>query len=418
MKKQLIIYTSVLFVLLSGSLLVSCQQTNPAPAQKQITIVFLFNDYSSRSFTDLEMKLINAFQKYNVPCTFGVIPYVHAGDVHDPAPQDVVPLTPMKASILKDAIEANVLEVALHGYSHQTILASPAGGYTEFYGLNYDSQKQKITDGKALLEEMLDTRVNTFIPPWQSYDLNTIQAIEELGFKNISAGMVGVTKDPCQLKFLPVTGTLFDLRDAVGAARKSREVQPIIVILIHENDFQEINRERGKLTFQYFIESLKWVTSQEYIRVATIEQATEAIADLDSHRFKIYSDFLSSPIVSISPPFLVPRLKYYPPSPTTVYEMKVRAWLFSMLFYAIVLVISATATFLVGRFLFSRTRMLGVAAKYGGLLLLGLFSVIVLRDLSISFKGATVLICLLGICLGIWASFHQVQGRSRLKQAR
>jgi len=386
--------------------------------QKQITVVFRYDDYSSLSPTDMEVKLINAFQKYKMPCTFGVIPYMCAGDIHDPNPQNVVPLTPMKASILKDAIEAHILEVALHGYSHQTIrLKSKGRGNTEFSSLNYDSQKQKIANGKALLEKMLDTQVNTFIPPWNSYDMNTLHALEELGFKNISAGKVGVTTDQSQLRFLPATCLILDLQDAVLAARKSRDVQPIIITLFHPYDFREISMERGTLTYQDFVELLMWVKSQGDIHVRTIGQATEAITDLNSHRFKIYSDFLSSPPSTISPPFLMPRLKYYLSS-AAVRDVKIRAWMFSTLFYALILAASVIATTFIGRLVFMRIRVLGIAAKYGSLLLLGLFSIYVLRDLVVGFRGATILICLLGICLGIWVSFHQVWGRSRHRSAR
>ncbi|MFC2071743.1 DUF2334 domain-containing protein [Chloroflexota bacterium] len=399
-------------VLIVPCLFLFVPQTTSAFEQKEITVVFRYDDYSSVSSTDIDVKLINAFQKYDVPSTFGVIPYP-VGDQHDSTTQDVVPLTPVKASILKDAIEANVLEVAQHGYSHQTIrtvsyftgVSQIEGGYTEFSGLDYDSQKQRIAEGKALLEGMLDTQVTTFIPPWNSNDLNTIRALEDLDFKIISAGMDSVTKDPSQLIFLHATCGLGDLQDAIEAARKSQDPQPIIVALFHPYIFREVNRESG-LTFQDFEELLMWVTSQRDIRVRTISEATEVIGDLKSHRD--YSNFLSSPMHSLSLPFLIP--KYYPSS-TTAHSMKVRAWLFSTLFYLVALVASIAATFLIGRLVFSRFRVLGVTAKYISLLFLLLFAIYLFRDLSISYRGATVLTCLLGMCVGIWGSFHQAQKR-------
>ncbi|MCH7558351.1 MAG: DUF2334 domain-containing protein [Planctomycetes bacterium] len=157
------IWMRVLIVILLLCVFPIAAQARSGPKEKQIIVVFRFDDYSSRSSTDMEVKLIAAFQKHNISCTFGVIPYVHVGDSHDASPQDVVPLTPTKANILNNAIKTGTLEVALHGYSHQT--NHKRGGYTEFSGLAYDSQLERITKGKNLLEEMLDTQITIFIPP-------------------------------------------------------------------------------------------------------------------------------------------------------------------------------------------------------------------------------------------------------------
>ncbi len=52
------------------------------PPEKQITVVFRLDDYSHLSTTEFEVRLINAFRKYNAACTFGVIPYVCTGNVY------------------------------------------------------------------------------------------------------------------------------------------------------------------------------------------------------------------------------------------------------------------------------------------------------------------------------------------------
>lgn len=221
-------------------------KANSSPKEKQITVVFRFDDYSSRSSTDFEVKLIDTFKKYNIHCTFGVIPYI-VSDVHDPRPQDVVPLNQMKTTILKNAIEAGILEVALHGYSHQTIREIGDGWYTEFFGLDYNSQVEKIAKGKIYLGEILGTRIVTFIPPWNSYDFNTIHAIEKLGFKSISADKYGDASESSPIKFLPATSDLLHLRDAIKSARRISSIYSIIVVLFHVYDFLEIDREMGKL---------------------------------------------------------------------------------------------------------------------------------------------------------------------------
>ena len=139
------------------------------PPEKQITVVFRFDDYSSLSSTEFEVKLINTFQKFNAVCTFGVIPYVCARNSLDTRTQEVVPLTLKKAAILKNAIKEEILEVALHDYSHQTIRSK-----AEFLALNINSQLQKTTEGKKSIKNMLGIKIATFIPPWNSFDSNTI----------------------------------------------------------------------------------------------------------------------------------------------------------------------------------------------------------------------------------------------------
>ena len=81
----------VLIVILLSFTISFSAKANTTTEGKQIIVVFRFDDYSSRSSTDIEIKLIDAFQKYNACCTFGVIPFVCTGDVHDAHPQDVGP---------------------------------------------------------------------------------------------------------------------------------------------------------------------------------------------------------------------------------------------------------------------------------------------------------------------------------------
>lgn len=205
--------------------------------QKRITVVFRYDDFSSRSPTDIEDQLLRAFIKHHVPCTFGVIPSVVYRDTEDPEPQKVVPLTLEKGGILKGAINADILEVALHGYSHQTHCTYSEGGWTEFSGLDYEDQFKKIAQGKSQLEDMLDIQITTFIPPWNCYDLNTLLVLENLSFRTILAGRFGITKEHSRLKFLHSTCGLLDLRNAVKLARKINEPKPVIVVLFHAYEF-------------------------------------------------------------------------------------------------------------------------------------------------------------------------------------
>ncbi|MBT4511717.1 MAG: hypothetical protein HOC20_05870 [Chloroflexi bacterium] len=83
--------------------------------ERQVNVVFRFDDYSATSSTEMELKIIDAFRNNETPITFGVIPFICAGDPHDPIPTGTVPLTARKGSILKTGVEDGILDVALHG---------------------------------------------------------------------------------------------------------------------------------------------------------------------------------------------------------------------------------------------------------------------------------------------------------------
>ena len=114
------------------------------------------------------------------------------------------------------------VEVALHGFNHQTNRREEAGGNSEFEGLGYDEQYMKISRGKAILENQLGLKITTFVPPWNSYDSTTLRVLEVSGFSTISAGLWGTCEGSSRLSFIPSTCSLsFEaLKGAVLAARR------------------------------------------------------------------------------------------------------------------------------------------------------------------------------------------------------
>ena len=134
---------------------------------------------------------MEAFRKNKAVITFGVIPFKVAGDVHDPAPQDLLPLDSLKREILKTGFEEGILDIAMHGYAHQ---ANGSEQLSEFANLAYNDQVGLLSKAKEFLQDMTGARVTTFIPPWNTYDLNTLLALEETGFTTISAAKKGMAR--------------------------------------------------------------------------------------------------------------------------------------------------------------------------------------------------------------------------------
>lgn len=408
------ILLGVLFLILTLTFL---PKAADASDEKKITVVFRYDDYSASSSTGLELKLIDSFKKSKVPVTFAVIPYV-CPNVEDPRPQNVTPLTREKARILKDAIKEGILEVALHGYSHQTISGKADGNYTEFFGLDMGSQIQKITKGKNLLEELLGVQISTFVPPWNSYDLNTIEVLEETGFRNISAARIGVAKEFSQLRFLPATCLPDGVEAAVELARRIPDNNSIIVILVHGYDFVEEDREKGKLKYSDFVELLTWVTSQKDIRISTIDGATQMIGGLDSKRFINYVSLFSSPLNRLLPSLLSERYSGYRriyPSSDITKALKVKRWCFVLTFYIALFMISVAIAFWGGLFLFSRTRPLELGLKYGALIPVFCW-ICAFHNSGVYFRGAIVLDAVTGMYIGIGACLYKLKNpRKRTK---
>jgi peptidoglycan/xylan/chitin deacetylase (PgdA/CDA1 family) len=389
-------------------------QTEGSVKEKQIIVVFRYDDYSSLSSTELELSLINTFQKYKIACTFGIIPFTVSNHLNS-SPQNVFPLSQPKAMILRNAMKDGTLEIAQHGYSHKT--TPEKGVYSEFYGLDYNSQLQKIEKGKKYLEELLHTKINTFIPPFNSYDLNTIRVLEKLNFSCISSSLDGDATEFSKLCFLPKTCNLLQLQNAVKTARNIRDSQPIIVVLFHEYDFLEIDKIQGKFTYQELLDLLNWITSQKDIHVMTINQATYIVSDLSAKRFLMNHSAKS--LLRFVPPFLsnlgLNNAGLYFPSSISL-EIRVRNWIYILLFYFIILLISAAISFYIHSFMFSMSVCIMSAFHYTVLFLLVFFSLYIFKDLDIGYKGAVILTVLSGVCIGIWSSLFIMKKRNSLKK--
>ena len=143
----------------------------------EIIVVFRYDDPSAKSDINLERSVIEAFRLHDMRCTFGVIPFVCAGDVHDSGPQECLPLQGNIADMLASAAREGILEI----YSHQANVPVH-GEYSEFAYLDYDDQVRKIEEGRRFLEAELGAKVATFVPPWNTYDANTLVALEQSGF--------------------------------------------------------------------------------------------------------------------------------------------------------------------------------------------------------------------------------------------
>jgi peptidoglycan/xylan/chitin deacetylase (PgdA/CDA1 family) len=259
----------------------AADERRQATGASRIDVVFRLDDYSARSSLDMELRIIDLFRRNGASITFGAIPCLCARNVYDPAPQEGLCLDDRKGEALRAAAAEGVVEVALHGYAHQT---HSAGRHTEFAGLDYGRQVEKIAAGKALLEGLTGARITTFIPPWNQYDRNTVRALEELGFSTLSASLSPGAGAGSRLGFLPETCDLPRLRRALGAARGSALPRPVITVAFHLFEILEIDKERGRIGFGEFAELVDWLGQMADLRLASVGQAAASAGDFGAER--------------------------------------------------------------------------------------------------------------------------------------
>ncbi len=228
----------------------------------------------------MDRAIVEILKKRHAKAVFSVIPFRCAGAVCDPSPQKRLPLTPRKVSLLKDAIQAAVIDVAMHGYSHQTIGLKLD---SEFAGDQYDAQLSKIREGKRYLESVFDVPVTSFVPPFNRYDENTCRALSVAGIRLLSGSLLGPTSS--SLQFLPATASLPGLVDCVKRRLADQGSGQLIVALFHPFDFQESGDSRAITTLEEFDDVVGWLSSHENVRIATFGDESDAGVDLTAQRY-------------------------------------------------------------------------------------------------------------------------------------
>ncbi len=396
-------YHKIFLLILFISTFIFTGCSSQSTEEKQINVIFRFDDPSSRSSTETELRVIDAFREHNASITFGVIPFMCAGNVNDTSPQDVVPFSPKKGKLFKKAIDEGVLDISLHGYSHQTRDAVHKG---EFRGLDYDSQLEKLSKGKKLLKEMTGISVTAFVPPWNQYDLNTIKALKVLGFSTLSAAIPGKAPNNSNLNFLPCTSTLSDLRDAVKEARVSSDRQPLIVVLFHEYDFREASKQRGIFSFSEFYDLLSWLTSQEDVQILSVSQASKEIRDLSAKRLQLTNQNFSLEV--FLPSFLKESEFLYQESPHLEKTM-----LKIILLYLLIIFLGIVFSYVIGCLIFPKSVKIMKTSTYGSIILSVAIILYAVHDLHLHFKETVGIAIFISISIGSWICFYKEKQRSK-----
>ncbi len=375
------------------------------------TIVFLrFDDVSGRSSTALEQKLIDEFRNHHFSCTFAVIPFVCDRDYTDTARQGLIAFPSWKAGILGEAVRTGTIEVALHGYSHQSIRKRKEGEVTEFSGIGYEKQELKLMKGKGFLETILQTKITTFVPPFNSYDLNTVRAMERLGFRCISASRDGAADGSSSLQYLPITCDLQTVREAVASAASLTDVQPVIGVMFHEYDFKEIDKTRGRISFPEFQRLMDWLAARKDVQVMSVNKAAGLINDLSPIRYIGNRSYCSS--FTLIPGFVGGPTNVYLKSDTAL-KKTIGIWTQVLIFLLALLSVSGFLFFWLGKTFFPASRFLVPAMVLSGGAFLFLAALNCLHLKEPGYREGIIMTEFLGCFAGLGISYVSLRNKTR-----
>lgn len=248
-----------------------------------IRVFFRYDDFSQLSPYGVDRGVIDAFARSGFCCTFAVIPAVTAGSFRDAAAKGNHPLAGEKLAMLRQAATAGSVDVALHGLHHRTAHRRPP--HSEFAGVTAAEQLARIRQGKRMLEEALGTQIAVFVPPWNTYDKDTLAALSEAGLSAISANRQAVLVEKEAFVYVPITIELPDLRQAVEAARNSDDREAVVGVLMHPYDFHESGDERASVSTGDLSRELEWLRTQPDVQVVPV---TELLGSgrFDAERFR------------------------------------------------------------------------------------------------------------------------------------
>lgn len=197
------------------------------PISKRLTkVVIRLDDFHQIRYEDGWNKTFEMLEDLGVKATIAVIPKYKGQTLSDDA-----------VEILKE-LEKKGWEIAQHGYTHEQLTNS--GGIlktwnrSEFADVPYKEQYRRILNGKKILEDF-GFKVNTFVPPWHTFDENTVKVLQELKFKVLSDGHTIFPKWIGDLLMIP-THKIWHEYFRIG----------VITLVLHPNDATKENLERWR----------------------------------------------------------------------------------------------------------------------------------------------------------------------------
>lgn len=240
-----------------------------------IRVALRFDDPSATSDRALEEHILAAAQSAGTPLTVAVIPFRQLSG-------ELVGLTAARASHLIQAHRNGVIEVAQHGYCHEP--ATPGQKPpSEFSGIDFDRQIKQVSQGRATLESLFGKTITGFVPPWNTFDAQTSHALEQSGFRYLSARSEMEAGCSPGLAYLPRTCQMIELDVVLEALCPFDSLNPLVVAVMHHYDFAESGNPQATTDLKRFSALLHRLGQDARLQVSTLSGLTDtACASLTS----------------------------------------------------------------------------------------------------------------------------------------
>ena len=141
------------------------------------------------------------FEKYHIKPIIGVVP-----DNRDKG-LSVAPVREDFWEIIR-GLQEKGWTIAQHGYQHNYITKKSGllklNPFSEFAGIAYEEQKEKLKKGQEILHKQ-GICAKMFMAPGHTYDRHTLKALKELGFTSVTDGYSSCPYCYKGLIFVPCT---------------------------------------------------------------------------------------------------------------------------------------------------------------------------------------------------------------------
>lgn len=235
-----------------------------------ITVSLRFDDPSATSDRELEEGILAAAKRHGTPLTLAVIPFRRVAE-------ELLVLDQERAAHLVAAQADGIIEIALHGHSHEQRATTSHGQPSEFVGLPLKTQQQLIQDGLTRLCALFPRPVTGFVPPWNSFDAVTAVCVADAGLRYLSAGWENPTNARTP-RLLPRTCQVSRIREAVAEARRFGRLAPIVVGVMHHYDFAESGSPQAVMDLVRFEELLAWLAAQSDVCIRPLGELSRELS--------------------------------------------------------------------------------------------------------------------------------------------
>ena len=243
----------------------------------KVNVVFRYDDVflkgGSVERDNLDLKVMNLFVSKGVPLSVAVIP----GEMRESEMSPEVPGDSVGSeSLVMPFILAHrdLIEVCQHGYCHR--LAGTSEMETELAGRPAAEQQLDIEKGRALLSAAGMPDVSVFIPPHNTFDQSTLDALSAAGFRAMSAGAtLHGARTGDGFAFVPSLTGLWGVTDAPGLSHNIRDIA-FFVVLFHNYNLKERGDPRFDMSLRELEMLLERLKREPNISFLTISQAIAA----------------------------------------------------------------------------------------------------------------------------------------------